>query len=116
MLNQVSERKMHFVRWLLAVGWLTLIFSLLYDPISPWFTDPSNLSSPFHLHPEIYLDPEKCVKVQGVCLPQQPYGMGARIFWAMVLPIGIMILLVFGHEFWRRICPLYFFSQISTLR
>jgi hypothetical protein len=23
-----------------------------------------------------------------------------------------MILLVFGHEFWRRICPLYFLSQI----
>lgn len=112
MLNQVSEKNMHFVRWLLAVGWLTLIFSLLYDPISPWFTDPSNLSSPFRLHPEIYLDPVKCVKVQGVCLPEQPYGMGARIFWAMVLPIGIMILLVFGHEFWRRICPLYFFSQI----
>ena len=112
MISQVSEKNMHIVRWLLAVGWLTLIFSLLYDPISPWFTDPSNLSSPFHLHPEIYLDPEKCVKVQGVCLPQQPYGMGARIFWAVVLPIGIMILLVFGHEFWRRICPLYFFSQI----
>lgn len=106
MLTQVPEKKMHIVRWLLAVGWLTLIFSLLYDPISPWFTDPSNLSSPFHLHPE------KCVKVQEVCLPQHPYGMGARIFWAVVLPIGIMILLVFGHELWRRICPLYFFSQI----
>jgi len=38
--------------------------------------------------------------------------MGARVFWAVVLPIGIMILLLFGHEFWRRICPLYFFSQI----
>lgn len=112
MISQVSERKMHIVRWLLAVGWLTLIFSLLYDPISPWLTDPSNLSSPFRLKPEIYLDPEVCVKVQEVCLPEQPYGMGARIFWAVVLPIGIMILLVLGHEFWRRICPLYFFSQI----
>ncbi len=112
MLTKVSEKKLHIVRWLLAVGWLTLIFSLLYDPISPWFTDPSNLSSPFHLHPEINLDPEKCVKVQGVCLPQQPYGMGPRIFWGMVLPIGILTLLVFGHESWRRICPLYFFSQI----
>ncbi len=112
MLSQVSEKNMHVVRWLLAVGWLTLIFSLLYDPISPWLTEPSNLSSPFHLHPEIYLNPLNCVKVQGVCLPQQAYGMGARIFWAVILPIGIMILLVCGHEFWRRICPLYFFSQI----
>ncbi|MBW4446272.1 MAG: FHA domain-containing protein [Spirirestis rafaelensis WJT71-NPBG6] len=112
MISQVEEKKMHLVRWLLAVGWLTLIFSLFYDPISTSFTDPSNIVSPFHLHPEKYLDPISCVKVQGVCLPEQPYGMGGRIFWAMVLPIGIMILLVLGHECWRRICPLYFFSQI----
>jgi len=112
MISQVEEKKMHLVRWILAIGWLTLIFSLLYDPISFSFTDPSNLISPFHLHPEKYLDPSSCVKVQGVCLPEQPYGMGGRIFWAMVLPIGILVLLVFGHEFWRRVCPLYFFSQI----
>jgi pSer/pThr/pTyr-binding forkhead associated (FHA) protein len=112
MISQVEEKTMHLVRWVLAIGWLTLIFSLFYDPISIWFTDPSNLISPFHLHPEKYLDPSSCVKIQGVCVPQQPYGMGGRIFWAIVLPIGIMILLVFGHEFWRRICPLYFFSQI----
>jgi pSer/pThr/pTyr-binding forkhead associated (FHA) protein len=112
MISQVEEKTMHLVRWVLAIGWLTLIFSLFYDPISISFTDPTNLISPFHLHPEKYLDPSSCVKIQGVCVPQQPYGMGGRIFWAMVLPIGIMILLVFGHEFWRRICPLYFFSQI----
>jgi len=112
MISQVSEKKMHSVRWLLAVGWLTLIFSLFYDPISPWLTDPSHLISPFHLHPENYLDPSSCVEVQGTCLPQQPYAMGARIFWAMIVPISIIILLVFGHELWRRICPLYFFSQI----
>jgi|GEM_PF-120651 len=112
MIPQVSEKKMHLVRWLLAIGWLTLIFSLFYDPISTWFTDPSNIISPFHIHPEIYLDPSSCVKVQSECLPQQRYGMGGRIFWAVVLPIGILILLVFGHELWRRICPLSFFSQI----
>ncbi len=112
MITQVSEKKMHSVRWLLAVGWLTLILSLFYDPISPWLTNPSHLISPFHLHPEKYLDPMSCVKVQGICLPQQPYALGARIFWAMIVPISIMILLVFGHELWRRICPLYFFSQI----
>ncbi|MBW4479942.1 MAG: hypothetical protein KME54_24650 [Tolypothrix brevis GSE-NOS-MK-07-07A] len=110
--GQVSEKKMHSVRWLLAVGWLTLIFSLFYDPISPWLTNPSHLISPIHLHPEEYLDPSNCVKVQGICLPQQPYALAARIFWAMIVPISIMILLVFGHELWRRICPLYFFSQI----
>ncbi|MBO3460381.1 FHA domain-containing protein [Aetokthonos hydrillicola Thurmond2011] len=106
MISQVSEKKMHLVRWLLAIGWLTLIASLFYDPISTWLTDPNHEFSPFHLNLS------HCVKVQGACLPQKTYGMGATIFWAVVLPIGIMTLLVFGHEFWRRICPLYFFSQI----
>jgi pSer/pThr/pTyr-binding forkhead associated (FHA) protein len=106
MISQVSEKKMHLVRWLLAIGWLTLIFSLFYDPISQSFTDPSNIYSPFRINPE------KCVKFQAVCLKQETYDMGARIFWSMVLPIGIIILLLFGHEFWRRICPLSFLSQI----
>ncbi|MBW4669636.1 MAG: FHA domain-containing protein [Cyanomargarita calcarea GSE-NOS-MK-12-04C] len=112
MISEVSEKKMHLVRWLLAVGWLILICSLIYDPISLWLTNPSNLISPFHINSKKNLDLLSCVKVQGVCLEEHPYGIGARIFWAMVLPIGIMILLVFGHEFWRRICPLSFFSQI----
>lgn len=112
MIAQVSEKKIHSVRWLLAVGWLILILSLFYDPISPWLTNPSHPISPIHLHPEKYLNPLSCVKVQGVCQPQQPYALGVRIFWAMIVPISIIILLVFGHEFWRRICPLYFFSQI----
>lgn len=105
MISQVSEKKMHLVRWLLALGWLTLIFSLFYDPLSAWATDLINIVSPSA--PE-----STCVKVQSVCLPQHPYGIGARIFWGAVIPLAIIILLVFGHEFWRRICPLYFFSQI----
>jgi hypothetical protein len=43
---------------------------------------------------------------------QSPYEMGALIWWAMIVPAGIFILLAFGHEFWRRICPLSFVSQI----
>lgn len=117
MISQVSEKKMHLVRWILAIGWLTLIVSLLYDPITPQLTDPNHLWSPFHTNPEVFNNPTDsplCIKVQGQCVPNQAdeYGMGPRIFWAMVLPIGIMILLLLGHETWRRICPLYFFSQI----
>ncbi|OKH52590.1 hypothetical protein NIES2101_14265 [Calothrix sp. HK-06] len=97
---------MHLVRWLLAVGWLSLIFSLFFPQLSSWLTEPINLSSPFHLRPE------KCVFLQGVCLKQPPYGMGASMFWGVILPIIIVVLLVAGHEFWRRVCPLYFFSQI----
>ncbi|NMG20891.1 FHA domain-containing protein [Brasilonema bromeliae] len=106
MISQVSETKMHFIRWLLAIGWLMLIFSLFYAPISPWFT------SSIHLDFNNYQNVSTCVKVQGVCLKEQPYTIGARIFWTVVIPSAIVILLVFGHEFWRRICPLYFFSQI----
>ena len=112
MLAKVSEKQMHRIRWGLTIGWLILIFSLFYDPISSVLTDPNNLSSPFRLRPEIFLDPEQCVKVQGECLSERVYPMGARIWWAMIVPIAIFVLLVFGHEFWRRICPLSFLSQI----
>ena len=106
MLAKTPERQMHMVRWLLTCGWLLLIFSLFYDPISPWLTDPNNTLSPLRLAPET------CVKVQGVCLEQTSYALGARLFWAAIVPAAIFILLVFGHELWRRICPLSFLSQI----
>lgn len=106
MFAKTPERQMHMVRWLLTCGWLLLIFSLFYDPISPWLTDPKNTLSPLRLAPEV------CVKVQGVCLEQTSYALGARLFWAAIVPAAIFILLVFGHELWRRICPLSFLSQI----
>jgi hypothetical protein len=38
--------------------------------------------------------------------------MGARIFWSMIIPLVIVTLLMFGHEVWRRVCPLSFMSQL----
>lgn len=108
MLNAIPEKTMHAVRWVLAIGWLLLIASLFYDPISPMLTDPGQLSSPFRAKPEL----EACVYVQGKCLPQDTYGLGAPVFWGMIVPAAILILLLFGHELWRRICPLSFLSQI----
>jgi hypothetical protein len=105
-LNQVPERQMHWVRWGLATSWLILIASLFYDPISSILTDPQNLSSPFRIHLET------CIPVQGKCLPQAPYSLGPRIFWSAIVPSAIFIIFVFGHETWRRICPLSFFSQL----
>ena len=105
MLNKISEPKIHIVRWVITIGWLLLILSLFYDPISHNWTYPNNSFSPFR-------DSLRCVLVQGKCLPEQPYPIGTRVFWGMVIPTAIAILLVFGHEFWRRICPLYFLSQI----
>ncbi|PZO42337.1 MAG: cyclic nucleotide-binding protein [Pseudanabaena frigida] len=110
MLQKVSERQMHYVRWLLAIGWLILIFSMFYDPISHHLTDPNDpqmMLSPFRIKKEL-----GCVQFQGTCNDLAPYAMGPRIFWGMIVPLGIFMLLVFGHEAWRRICPLMFLSQI----
>lgn len=96
---------MHRVRWVLTVGWLLLIASLLYDPWTAALTEPSHPWSPLRLTGE-------CVMVQGRCVAEEPYPIGATIFWGAVVPSGILILLVFGHELWRRICPLSFLSQI----
>ncbi|MCZ8129472.1 MAG: EF-hand domain-containing protein [Microcystis sp. LE19-114.1B] len=106
MFAQIPERSMHYLRWVVTIAWLILIFSLFFDPISAKLTDTNNLSSPLRV------DPDLCIKVQGVCLPQSSYQLGAPIFWGIVVPSGIFILLVFGHELWRRICPLSFLSQI----
>jgi hypothetical protein len=106
MLHKVSEQTMHRVRWLLVIGWLLLIASLFYDPITPAWTDAANLSSPFRVNLK------QCIKIRKMCLPQSSFSMSALIWWAMIVPTGIFILLVFGHEFWRRICPLSFLSQI----
>jgi hypothetical protein len=101
MFSKLSERSMHLTRWVFTIGWLFLIASLFYDPISAQWTAPGQ---PFAAR--------GCALFQGQCLPLMPYPMGARIFWGMVLPLVISTLLVFGHEAWRRICPLSFLSQI----
>ncbi|KST64457.1 4Fe-4S binding protein [Mastigocoleus testarum] len=111
MLSKASEKTMHAIRWVLVIGWTLLIVSLFYDPISQYLTEPSNLLSPLR-DLQLSDDPPIKVFVQGKELIQNAYPIGARIFWGMVVPSAVMIVLVFGHETWRRICPLYFFSQI----
>jgi hypothetical protein len=113
MLNKVSEKTMHRVRWLLTIGWFLLIASLFYDPITVAWTEPTNLASPFHIKHLANGDPVgECVKIRDACMPEKPFAMGALIWWAMIVPSAIFLLLVFGHEVWRRICPLSFLSQI----
>jgi CRP-like cAMP-binding protein len=107
MLSKVSERSMHSVRMLLVAGWLVLIGSMFYDPLSIYLTSATNTFSPFHLNAQA-----ACFPFQAACLQMQPYPLGARIFWGMVVPASVLILVVLGHETWRRICPLSFLSQI----
>ena len=103
--SRVSEAQMHGVRWLLTTAWLLIIASLVFDPFTARFTAPDHPWSPLRLS-------GACVEVQGRCLVETPYPLGATLFWGAVVPLSIFLLLVFGHELWRRICPLSFLSQI----
>ena len=105
MFARIPERPMHRVRWVLTVGWLLIIASLFYDPWTAALTAPDHPWSPLRIT-------ESCVQVQGECVAQEPYALGATAFWGVIVPSGIFILLIFGHELWRRICPLSFLSQI----
>lgn len=104
MFSNIPERYMHLIRWSLTVGWLILIVSLFYDPISAQLTAPGQVFAA--------TTASGCFQFQGECRSLAPYSLGARIFWGMILPLVVITLLVFGHEAWRRICPLSFLSQI----
>jgi hypothetical protein len=106
MINKFSEQQIGGFRKVLALSWLLLILLSFYDPVSLWLTHPDNLDSPFHI------DPSVCVLVQDECLQQVSYVLAPRIFWGIVVPSSIIILTVGGHDTWRRICPLSFFSQL----
>jgi CRP-like cAMP-binding protein len=105
MFSQVPERRMHVVRWILTIAWLLIIASLFYDPWTPGLTEQNHPWSPLRLS-------GSCISVQGKCLVEQPYPLAMTLFWGAIVPASIFILLIFGHELWRRICPLSFLSQI----
>jgi hypothetical protein len=107
MLSSTSEKKLRYVRGTLLAAWLLLIFSLFWDPLTHVLTDPANTFSP--LAPWV-----SAVQVQGQWLDQVPYPIGNRIFWTLILPLLPLSFMVFGHEAWRRICPLSFVSQIPS--
>lgn len=142
MFAKLSERAIRVVRWALVGGWFLLIVSLCFDPLTARFTDPGASASPFRINRamsaplsrERYRCPTsdeqgrvdwspfapgtcdaRCVRIQDRCLVQRPYAMGARFFWTMILPLVPLFLLVFGHEAWRRICPLSALMQIPRL-
>ncbi|MGK7883923.1 MAG: EF-hand domain-containing protein [Crocosphaera sp.] len=109
MFANIPERQMNILRWIATLSWLLLIASLFYDPITPFLTQPGTKWSRFTIDKITQLD---CVEFQGECLKETPYAMGTSIFWGFVIPLAIVILFMVGHEFWRRICPLSFLSQI----
>lgn len=99
---------MRWIRTGLLTAWIVLIISLFYDPLTPVLTDPSTTWSPFRIG-------DAPVFVQGEPLPSEPYPLGNRIFWTMFLPLVPIALMLFGHETWRRVCPLSHVSQIPRM-
>lgn len=108
MLAAAPERALLGVRAILLIVWLLLIGSLFRDPITPALTAAENTSSPFRVT-------DAAVVIQGESVHSEPYALGNRVFWSMVVPLVPLFLLVAGHEAWRRICPLSFVSQIPRL-
>jgi hypothetical protein len=102
-----SEVQALRIRQGLAGLWLVIILSLFRDPLTPALTGPD---SPF---PALAVGPKDCVVVQDHCIHEVSYALGAPIYWGLLLPVLIAVLFLFGHEFWRRVCPLSFFSQIA---
>jgi 4Fe-4S binding domain len=93
------------VRAGLLVAWLCLIASLFWDPMSPMMTMPDNSWSPFHIQ-------ALHMAMRDQTMTVQPYHISNRFFWTMLIPLFPLFLMVFGHEAWRRICPLSFASQL----
>lgn len=108
MLSSTSEKKLLSVRAALFAGWVLLAASLVWDPLTPALTEPGSVGSPFRIIEQTHL-------IQGQEVRREPYAMGNRIFWTMLIPLVPLYLMIAGHEAWRRICPLSFVSQIPRL-
>ncbi len=87
-----SERQAQLIRWLLLSGWIFLIVSLFAG---------------IDLYP---FDVNRCGGS-----PDCHSLEGNQIFWGMVVPGSLFVLVVFSHELWRRICPLALVSQLFRM-
>lgn len=138
MIGRISESKILWVRWGLVAAWGLLIASLFYDPVTSSLTEESAINSPFRLNRAASLEGDmgyscpyeqtsgevswagfdpgncdpRCTRIRGECVVERPYSMGARVFWTMALPLLPMAFMFFGHEAWRRVCPLSALMQI----
>lgn len=104
MVSAISERTMRWVRGGLFLGWALLTVSLFWDPLTPDWTRPGQPMA------ELWLGPPSTV--QGTRFIEAPYAIGAHVFWTFIIPAVPLVLMVFGHNVWRRLCPLSFITQI----
>jgi len=89
-LSPWSERQAQLIRWLLLAGWSGLTLTMLIPGWDPW---------PF--------DFDHCGGLR-----QCHHHEGNQVFWGIVVPLGVLMLVLLSHELWRRICPLSFVSQL----
>ncbi len=87
--SEWSERQAKGVRWALLLGWVLLIISLIFR-LDPYPFDVNHCGGS----------------------PDCDSHEGNQLFWGMVVPASLFILVVASHEVWRRICPLAFVSQL----
>ena len=92
----MPEKQAVIARWILLACWLLLIFSLFIPPLG-----------------FLQISTESCVGVGIDCGYHQQ--LGNQLFWGVGVPSLLLILIVLSHEFWRRICPLAFVSQIFRI-
>jgi Cyclic nucleotide-binding domain len=89
-INAFSERQAHLLRWILLVGWLGLILTMLVPGWDPWPFDADHCPGLLDCH----------------------HHEGNQMFWGVVVPLGVLVLVLLSHDLWRRMCPLAFVSQL----
>ena len=109
MISPIPERHMLVIRLVLLVSWLALIGNLFIHAVLPidGLTTHGIVSE------------TQCVHIQSRCvalLPIQAHPSNvSALFWGAIVPASILLLLVFGHVTWRRICPLSWVSQVPRI-
>ena len=112
MISPIPERNMLAIRWALLAGWLVLIGHLFIHATFPVYGRV--------VHERV--SETRCVQIQSHCVSVFQTQANilntpnvSALFWGAVVPGVILVLLVFGHVTWRRICPLSLASQIPRI-
>ena len=110
MISPIPERNMLAIRWALLAGWLALIGNLFIHSVVPV---DGRLT-------HVMVSGTRCVQIQDHCVSvfqanDSTIPNVSVLFWGAIVPGVILILLVFGHVTWRRICPLSLVSQIPQI-
>lgn len=105
MYGKVSEKIAHRVRLIVVLLLFLSIGFLLYGQETIFFHIPR---WPLNL---LNIESGNCIAIENSCTISLSSSTRIHVFWSTI-PLCILSLLIFGHEFWRRICPISFLSQL----